>query len=373
MHPISRVPPLLLIPLTALVMLSLPACTDTDPCGGTCEPASSCNAATGHCTPPPGPSGDGGIPPDKDDAGSDGGTDGGSDGGTDGGSCTPAKCPQLGKNCGLVSDGCEGILDCGSCSNGQNCGGSGIPNVCGTAPCTPKTCTQLGKNCGSVPDTCGTLLQCGTCSAPNTCGGGGQPNVCGCTSESDADFCSRLGKNCGYVSGTDNCGRSRTSVNCGTCTSPETCGGAGTLNVCGVCTPKTCDQLGKNCGSVFDGCGGTLDCGTCSGGLACNSSNICVACTDAGSSCGSGNVCCGGTTCGYQYGATCNRLCCVPNGGACTQDLDCCGTQCQTNPAGCSAACPPRCVNSKCCTPRFYACRTASDCCSGICTQGTCG
>ena len=46
-----------------------------------------------------------------------------------------------------------------------------------------------------------------------------------------------------------------------------------TLN---VCAPKTCSQLGKNCGSISDTCGGTLNCGTCQFGTC--QSNIC-ACT----------------------------------------------------------------------------------------------
>lgn len=36
------------------------------------------------------------------------------------------------------------------------------------------------------------------------------------------------------------------------------------------CTPKTCAQLGKNCGSWPDQCGGTLNCGTCSAGQSCD-------------------------------------------------------------------------------------------------------
>src|SRR5262245_56546473 len=31
------------------------------------------------------------------------------------------------------------------------------------------------------------------------------------------------------------------------------------------CRPSTCSTLGKNCGEVPDGCGGTLRCGTCAG------------------------------------------------------------------------------------------------------------
>jgi hypothetical protein len=33
--------------------------------------------------------------------------------------------------------------------------------------------------------------------------------------------------------------------------------------------PKTCDALGAECGKVGDGCGGTLDCGTCNGSKIC--------------------------------------------------------------------------------------------------------
>jgi peptidoglycan/xylan/chitin deacetylase (PgdA/CDA1 family) len=54
-------------------------------------------------------------------------------------------------------------------------------------------------------------------------------SVTTCTPESNATFCSRLGKNCGTVSGTDNCGAPRTVSPCGSCTSPQVCGAS---NVC---------------------------------------------------------------------------------------------------------------------------------------------
>jgi endoglucanase len=184
-----------------------------------------------------------------------------------GGSCTPetdsAFCSRLGKNCGSVTanDNCgtsRTVSNCGSCTSPATCGGGGTANVCGTASCTSETvaqfCSRLGKNCGSVTanDNCGVqrTYTCGSCTSPQTCGGGGTANVCGgssCTPETDAQFCSRLGKNCGSVTANDNCGTSRTVSNCGSCTSPATCGGGGTANVCGTSSgTNPCASLCSN-------------------------------------------------------------------------------------------------------------------------------
>jgi hypothetical protein len=137
-----------------------------------------------------------------------------------------------------------------------------------TGSCTPETdaafCTRLGKNCGSVTasDNCGasrTVSSCGTCTSPQTCGGGGTANVCGasCTPETDAAFCTRLGKNCGSVTAGDNCGATRTVSSCGTCTSPQTCGGGGTTNVCGgggggSCAPAYDQAHCNNTAPLYD-------------------------------------------------------------------------------------------------------------------------
>ena len=43
-----------------------------------------------------------------------------------------------------------------------------------------------------------------------------------------------------------------------------------------ACVPDTCLSLGYECGTWDDGCGGTLNCGTCSSGYSCTS-GICVA------------------------------------------------------------------------------------------------
>jgi len=181
--------------------------------------------------------------------------------------------------------------------------------------CTPETnaafCSRLGKNCGTVTgaDNCGqtrTVSSCGSCTSPQTCGGAGTPNVCGtasCTPETNAAFCSRLGKNCGTVTGADNCGQTRTVSSCGSCTSPQTCGGAGTPNVCGTsCTPETnaafCSRLGKNCGTVTgaDNCGQTRTVSSCG---SCTSPQTC-------GGAGTANVCGGGAS------TACSGLCTTP-------------------------------------------------------------
>ena len=80
------------------------------------------------------------------------------------------------------------------------------------------------------------------------------------------DLCAAAGATCGPIG--DGCGG---SLQCGSCPTGETCGGGGVASVCGApaCTPKTCAQLGANCGAAGDGCGGQLACGTCTGGTTC--------------------------------------------------------------------------------------------------------
>lgn len=60
----------------------------------------------------------------------------------------------------------------------------------------------------------------------------------------------------------------------------------------GQCTPATCGGLGFNCDIWPDGCGDTVDCGTCGGGDVCDSGSCCTpddfaaVCTTPGYECG---------------------------------------------------------------------------------------
>ena len=198
--------------------------------------------------------------------------------------CTPMTCAQQGFDCGMATDGCGNMINCGgACATGQTCGAT-MPNVCGSgATCKPGTCASQGFNCGAEGDGCGNILNCGACPSGDTCGGGAtpKPGVCG-TNVCAPATCASQGFNCGAEG--DTCGG---LLSCGTCPAGQTCGGGSTPKpgVCGAttCAPKTCASQGFNCGGATDGCGNILSCGTCTG------SEVCGASTS--------NVCGGGTTC----------------------------------------------------------------------------
>jgi hypothetical protein len=70
--------------------------------------------------------------------------------------------------------------------------------------------------------------------------------------------------------------RLRGNPECGSCSGFQTCGGGGAANVCG-CTPTTsCASSGRSCGTVGDGCGNTLSCGSCGANMFCGGSGHCV-------------------------------------------------------------------------------------------------
>ena len=82
------------------------------------------------------------------------------------------------------------------------------------------------------------------------------PDIPTCTPKT----CAELGLQCGPAG--DGCGG---LIQCGDCPPGETCGGGGMPGTCGnlTCTPQTCAGLGAECGPVGDGCGAVLQCGDC--------------------------------------------------------------------------------------------------------------
>jgi hypothetical protein len=80
--------------------------------------------------------------------------------------CFPLTCAQQGFGCGVVPDGCGGLLQCGSCTPPLTCGGGGTAFVCGDdagsapPPCKPKSCAEADAACGVADDGCGGQLDC---------------------------------------------------------------------------------------------------------------------------------------------------------------------------------------------------------------------
>jgi hypothetical protein len=146
-----------------------------------------------------------------------------------------------------------------------------------------------------------------------------------------------------------------------------------------MCVPKTCAAQGFNCGKNGDGCGGTINCGTCSGNDQCGIGGF--------SKCGNPLVSPdGGATCTPK---TCSgsNFDCGKTGDGCGASLDCGSTTCPGNEF-CGGGGPNKCGGDStttvdgapACTPKTcadlgYTCGLAGDGCGGQigpCGAGTC-
>ena len=185
----------------------------------------------------------------------------------------------------------------------------------------------------------------------NIDGGDDGPNCAGATT------CAQQNVKCGPIG--DGCGG---TLECGTCPATETCGGGGTPGVCGkfVCTPKTCAALGADCGPVGDGCGMQIDCGTCTGGLTCGGG-------------GTASVCGTGSSCSPQSCAA-QAVNCGPIGDGCGGTLQCgtCSGNQTCGGGGVSSVCgAPPCV-PKSCGQLGADCGPIGDGCGALLQCGTC-
>lgn len=177
--------------------------------------------------------------------------------------------------------------DCGSCGAGKTC--NNVFHTCeptvGTPSCTAvKTAKELcdaakastkGVECGVISNGCGGTVNCDTvpgfgCKNGESCGVHGIANRC--DPKSTPDECKAQGKNCGTIKSA--C--TGATINCGDCATGQVCNANG---VCGPpCTPKTCaDFAAFQCGTFDDSCGGTLTCGTCPNGPCDNTTHTCCA------------------------------------------------------------------------------------------------
>jgi hypothetical protein len=145
----------------------------------------------------------------------------------------------------------------------------------------------------------------------------------------NAKTCQQLGYDCG--SNSDSCGG---TINCGMCPTGQSCGNGG-FSKCGpnvitgsdggiICTPTTCQALGYTCGYTGDGCGNLLNCNGGDSGTGCTSPQYCG---------GGGFNQCGGNN-GLQPdgGVPCTPTTCAALGYDCGFANDNCGNLLDCNP-----------------------------------------
>jgi len=305
-------------------------------CIGSCNQAAADDAGTA------------GAPDSSTGSGSSSGGNGSSSGGNGGGDasgCVPLSC-QPGQ-CGTVSDGCGGPLNCPPCS-----GDSGA--------CTPipeqKACSTV--QCGNAPDGCGGFYPCTPCgdggSGPADAGSGCVPATCqpgqcgtidnGCGQELNCPACGQDAGKCSPISEQQACA----SFPCGQ-SAPDGCGGTIPCPACGAsdagasgdggsCLTEQ-QACGAECGvEVPNGCGGDYECPSCGPADA----GSCTPATCQPGQCGTFNNGCG-------QGLSCPA--CGQDAGTCTpisEQQACADFPCgQSSPDGCGGAIPcPACGGS---------------------------
>src|SRR5437870_4702051 len=182
-----------------------------------------------------------------------------------------------------------GVVDLGEqCDDGA---ANGTPASCCSATCKFKA---AGSPCAN-PNPCMTA----TCNGADVCVA--TPNTAPCNDGNactTADVCAAgvcvggpaLSCNDANVCTTDTCDpaigcvHTPASLPCNDgnpCTSADTCAAGACVGTpipgC-TCTPTTCAAQGKNCGTILNGCGGTLTCGTCTAPQICGGGGIANVC-----------------------------------------------------------------------------------------------
>ena len=180
------------------------------------------------------------------------------------------------------------------------------------------------------------------------------------------ETCASEGKNCGTVS--NGCGGSLT---CGGCASPQTCGGGGVANVCGgsappvICGDAVCSPS-ETCSSCASDCGSCPPPPVVCGDAVCSSSETCSSCALDCGACPPPPVLCGDAVCSSTE--TCST--CALDCGACPPPPVVCGDSicsptetCSTCALDCGACPPPPVVcGDAVCSPSETCSTCASDC-----------
>ncbi len=83
--------------------------------------------------------------------------------------CSPVSCSELEVECGEHFDGCDDVIDCGSCGSDEQC----VEGMClEESQCDPLSCDDVGFECGEHTDGCGEVIDCGSCGDDHSCSDG---------------------------------------------------------------------------------------------------------------------------------------------------------------------------------------------------------
>src|SRR5438445_1771779 len=191
---------------------------------------------------------------------------------------------------GKVAQTCgNGIVDLGEqCDDGNTLNGDCCSATCKFEP-AGSPCPNPNPN-ACISTTCNGAAGCVATPNMALCNDG---NACTTADVCTAGVCvggPALGCNDGNVCTDDSCDpaigcvHTPVSVPCNDgnpCTSADTCAAGACVGspIAGcTCTPTTCAAQGKNCGTILDGCGGTLACGTCAAPQICGGGGIANVC-----------------------------------------------------------------------------------------------
>lgn len=212
----------------------------------------------------------------------------------------------------------------GACPTSCAAGACGTVELIGSAATCDAVCEESPAECGAEDGCCPTGCDSASdADCTNTCGDGvvEGPEKCDgdCPTSCPEDACaaSTLEGSADDCSAECVAGTAITACADGDGCCPADC--AGMDDDCTTCEPTTCEAEGRTCGALDDGCGTTLDCGTCGDLFVCLSGS-CQQTLGIGEACAADRDCNGSLICATE------ALIAWPDGyctAGCTQDSDC--------------------------------------------------
>ncbi len=302
------------------------------------------------------------------------------------GNCDGTACVPLNANCKTSGNSCSGHGDC--CSK-----------VCKNGTCSAQAsfCTQTGDACAKDTDCCAGVCKVASGATLGLCTNPTAPGTTGCLVAGEVCGAGAAGTPGADGGGLPTCGGECCSRACApygptgvlVCQPPSGCRPTGEVCLSDADCCGSAGVPGGN-GSVKCSKGAGEPVGRCDNGNACRPAG--AVCKLATGSCNAENNCCAGNV--NQDPSVCQQdILGIPRctgvgdctdagslaGQPCATSADCCGLPCLPNDGGGDGGSPFVCGGSTC-VPSGGACTTDADCCAGLpckappgSTQGVCG